>query len=134
MGVIYSDDFKDEIIEFMEGDLPRFSPLILRLIGGACCAVILIAFSPKDAPTILWVIGGILCVLPAIYTTLLNATEEETLADALDSFKELFMEEGLWKGVLFVLLLILMTAIRALHWAIAYAMLGGIAFVISLIF
>ena len=133
MGVHFSNDLKDSIYDFLEGNLPPFAPLLLRLLGGACCAFIFIKyFNDYDVAPILWVIGGLLCLLPALYSTLLHITDTEKLSDALNSFKGEVHGFGEW--VLFILLFILMTAIRTFSWVLNYAILGGIVLIISIIF
>ncbi len=132
MAIIFPDDFKEGMLEYMEGGLPRFSPLILRLLGGACCAVFLTAYSPLEAPVILWVIGIILCILPAIYSTLLCFGEEDNLSDAITSIRKENKRLGFWKSVGLFLLFLLLCAVRAIHWAINYVILGGIVFLIYL--
>ena len=130
--IIFPDDFKEGMHEYMEGGLPRFFPIILRLLGGACCAIILTAYSPLEAPAILWVIGILLCIIPAIYCTVLSFGEEEKIPDAITSIRREFKGIGFWKGVGICLLFLLLCAVRAIHWAINYAVLGGIVFLIHL--
>ena len=133
MGAHFSDDFKDGMYEYMEGRLPRFAPLILRVVGGALAAIILIVYMP-NVPIIIWIIGALLCILPAFYCTVLDFGDEERVSDAISSIQRENKGIGFWKGVGLFLLFLLIGAIRTVHWIIAYAFLGGIAFLISIIF
>ena len=130
----YSANFSDGVLDFMEGALPPFSPLILRLLGGACAAIIFIAYSPYDAPVFLWVIGAILCILPAIYRSILDFGDEERLSDAIKTIKIDSKGIGFWQGIGFVIFFLLLCALRAAYWFIMYAILGGIVWIVSIIF
>ena len=133
MGVHYSDEFKESLIGMMEGYLPPFSPLILRLLGGACAAVILTVYNPDDAPTILWIIGILLCVLPALYSTILMMGEAEQLGEAFKGIKESFVDYDAKTKALTISVSVLLFALRILWWAIMYTILGGIVFIIYLV-
>lgn len=133
MAIIFPEDFKDGMFEYMEGGLPPFVPLVLRVLGGAIVAITLIVFMP-EVPIIFWVLGALLCFLPAFYCSVLSFGEKEKFLDAVSSIKRDYKGIGFWKGVGFLLLFILLCALRVIHWAIAYAFLGGIVFLISLAF
>jgi hypothetical protein len=143
--------------KYFEGNgFPPLSPFMLRVLGGACCAVafnvyspldfdsLRKSFSPNDIPIFLWVIFIVLCILPAIYRTLLELGEKKfperasyksvprahSVSEAIAFFRKKNKYISIWKGVGYAIIFLILCVYRFLYWALLYVFWGAVVFLI----